>query len=125
MKTVFDIFTSKARGRILRTLYCQHTPTPLRHVALISNLPVYSIQKALDALLAEEIVSRREMGNNVLFELNKEHLLYPILKQLFITEMKTRIHMAAEMLHHKARHSLEFANAARVLLHRTRKRVPQ
>lgn len=125
MKTVFDIFTSKARGRILRTLYCQHQPIPLRHVSLISDLPVYSVQKALDSLLAENIVCRHEKENNVLFELDRQHPFYPVFEQLFITEMKTRIRMAAEMLHHKARQSLEFANTARTLLHRTRKRVAQ
>lgn len=125
MKTIFDIFTSKARGRILRTLYFQHQPTPLRHVALISDLPVYSVQNALDSLLTEEIVCRHEKGNNVLFELNKHHPLYSILEQLFITEAKTRIRMTAELLPHKARQSLEFANTTKTLLHHTRKRVAQ
>lgn len=125
METAFDIFSSKARGRILRTLYFQHRPTPLRHIALISDLPVYSVQKALDSLLTEEIVCRHEKGNNVLFELNKHHPLYSILEQLFITEAKTRIRMAAAMLPNKARHSLEFASAAKILLNHTRKRVAQ
>lgn len=125
MKTAFDIFTSKARGRVLRTLYFQHRPAPLRHVALISDLPVYSVQKALDSLLAEEIVHRHEKENNVLFELNKHHPLYSILEQLFITEAKTRIRLAAALLPHRARHSLEFASAAKTLLNHTRKRVAQ
>lgn len=121
VKTTFDIFSSKARGRILRTLYFQHNPTPLRHVALISDLPVYSVQKALDSLLTEAIVCRHEKGNNVLFELNKHHPLYAILEQLFITEMKTRLRINAEKLHQKARQSLKFANTTKTLLRHPRK----
>ncbi|MBU4483831.1 hypothetical protein KKA47_00240 [bacterium] len=115
MKNVFDIFTSKARVMILRTLYFQERPIPLRHVSLISDLPVFSVQNAVVSLLDEKIISKTEEDNNVLFELNKEHPLHNILEQIFFIEMNARICMEAGLFHHKARQALEFANDVNVI----------
>jgi DNA-binding transcriptional regulator GbsR (MarR family) len=120
METVFDIFTSRARGRILRTLYFQKTPIPLRHVALISDLPVYSVQNALATLRDEEIIHRIDMDNNALFELNTKHPFYPILTQLFTAETNAKIQQAAELSQHKAEHCLNFASSTQKLLRRAK-----
>lgn len=120
MQTIFDIFTSRARGRILRTLYFQKTPIPLRHVALISDLPVYSVQNALTSLQDEKLVHRFDMGNNALFELNPHHPLHPILTQLFVTETNAQIRESAALFQHKAKHCLNFASSTQKLLRRAK-----
>lgn len=112
MKSVFDILTSRARSVILRTLYFQSEPIPLRHISAISGLPVFSVQNAVDSLLTEHVIKRSEKDNNVLFELNREHFLYSVLEQFFIIEMNSRIRLEAGSFHEKARLVLEFAAAA-------------
>lgn len=122
MKTIFDIFTSRARVMILRTLYFQENPIPLRHLSLISGLPVFSVQNAVGSLLDEKIIRRAEKGNNVLFEINKEHHLYNILEQIFIVEMNFRICFEAKLFCLKAKRALGFANAAGVIFKRARQK---
>ena len=79
VKNIFDIFTSRAKIMILRTLHFQEEAIPLRHLSLISGLPIFSVQNAIDPLLDEAIINRIEKDNNVLFALNEKHPLYKIL----------------------------------------------
>lgn len=122
MKNIFDIFTSRARGMILRTLYFQELPIPLRHVALISDLPIFSVQNAVTALTDEKIIIKTEKDNNVLFELNKEHPLHNILEQFFVIELNARICLEARSFYQKAKQTLKFANAANVIFKRAKQK---
>lgn len=115
MDNVFDIFSSLARVKILRTLYFQAVPIPLRHIAYISGLPVFSVQNAVKSLTDDEIIGRSEKGNYVLFEINRNNPFYEVLKQFFIIELNNRIRMEAKKSYHKARQALEFANAADII----------
>lgn len=125
MQNTWDIFSSKARARILRALYCQTQPIPLRHVALLTDLPVYSVQNALTSLVEEQLLLRTEVAHNVLFELNRVHPLYSILESLFVAEMTAQIQINAATLHHKAQQILAFANAANTMLRRAKQRRRQ
>jgi DNA-binding transcriptional ArsR family regulator len=122
VKNILEIFTSRARVLILRTLYFQEDPIPLRHVSEISNLPVRSVQNALNALLEEAIINRSEKDNNTLFELNKEHASYDVLEQIFILEMNARIYSEAASFCQKAKRALEFASAANTIFKRAKQK---
>jgi hypothetical protein len=121
MKNIFDIFTSKARVMILRTLYFQEQAIPLRHVSLISGLPIFSVQNAVGSLLGEKIINKTEKDNNVLFELNKKHSLYDILEQFFIFEVNNRIRLEAESFFQKAKQVLKFASDANIIFKRAKR----
>jgi DNA-binding transcriptional ArsR family regulator len=126
VNSVFDILTSKAKAIILRTLYFQPKAIPLRHIAYLSDLPIFSVQHAIKSLLDNGIVSRKKEGNNVLFELNRGNPLYTTLQQFFIIELNNRIVADAKIYYHKAKAALDFANAANILLKRVRqKRTPK
>lgn len=120
MESIFDILTSKAKVVILRTLYFQPAPVPLRHIAYLSDLPVFSVQRALASLLENGMICRSEKANNVLFELNRENALYPTMEQFFLIEMKDRIVAEAKTNYKKAKAALDFANAANILFKRAR-----
>ena len=122
MESVFDILTSKARVLILRTLYFQPAAVPLRYIAYLSDLPVFSVQRALASLLEDGMVCRSESGNNVLFELNKDNPLYPTMEQFFLIEMKDRIANEARSHFKKAKAALEFADAANILFKSARRK---
>lgn len=122
MKNIFDMFTSRARAMVLRTLYFHEQAVPLRHISSISGLPVFSVQNAVNSLLAEKLIERTEKDNNVLFELNKEHPLYSILEQFFNFEISSRICLEAKSLYQKARQALEFASTANVIFKRARQK---
>jgi len=111
---------------ILRTLYYQKRAIPLRHVSSISNLPVFSVQNAIHSLMDDNLIIRTEKDNNVLFELNQEHLLYNILEQFFNIETNNRISLEAKLFCQKARATLEFANTANIFFRRVKqKRITQ
>lgn len=122
MQDISDIFTSKARVKILRTLYFQLQPTPLRHIAYISDLPIFSVQNATKSLLSDKIINKREKENYILFELNKKHPLYTVLEQFFIIEINNRISREAQTYFQKAKQALEFANAANIIFTYAKKR---
>lgn len=122
MKNIFDIFTSKARVMILRTLYYQKQAIPLRHVSSISNLPIFSVQNAINSLADEKLIIKTEEDNNILFELNKEHPLYGILEQFFTIEINNRICREAGLFYQRARQTLEFASAANIIFKRAKQK---
>lgn len=115
VKNLFDLFTSRARVMVLRTLSCQERPIPLRHVSRISGLPVLSVQHAVASLADEKIITRTEEDNNVLFELNREHPFSGVLEQIFTLETNARIRSGARGFHQKAKRALEFASAANAM----------
>lgn len=122
VKNILDIFTSRARVLILRTLYFQEQPIPLRHVSEISGLPIFSVQNAVASLLEEKLISKTEKDNNVLFKLNQEHSLYNVLERIFILEMNARICSEAISFYQKAKRALEFANTATTFFKRAKKK---
>lgn len=108
---------------ILRTLYFQWQAIPLRHLSAMSELPVFSVQNAVNLLLDEAMIKRSRKDNNVLFELNRGHSLYNVLEQFFIIEMNNRIHREARLFYQRAEEVLKFATAANVIFkHAKRKR---
>ena len=122
VKNIFDILTSRAKIMILRTLHFQEEAIPLRHLSLISGLPIFSVQNAIDPLLDEAIINRIEKDNNVLFALNEKHPLYKILEQFFTIEMNNRIYLEAKLFYQKARQVLEFAASANIVFKRAKLR---
>lgn len=115
-KNIFDIFTSRAKIITLRVLYYQNQAVPLRHISSISNLPIFSVQNAINSLMGENMLIKTEKDSNVLFELNKNHCLYGVLGQIFTIETHNRIFLEAILLHRKALQTLEFASAVNIIL---------
>ncbi len=116
-----EIFSSKARTKVLRTLYYQAEPIPLRHVATISDLPVFSIQCALKALVGEKIIKRKKRKKYTLFSLNEDHPCYQFLSKVFHLEMTSCLQADSDQYHKKAKSVLAFAASARRLFRQIKK----
>ena len=123
MKTICDIFTSRAVVRVLRTLYLQSEPIPLRHVAHISDLPIFSVQNAVKKLMQNRLISQSKRDNNVLFELNRSHRFYALIGEFFDLETRDRIFHESQGLSDKAQEVLSFASSALKIFARARKGV--
>lgn len=107
-----SLFSSRARFRVLRTLYYQNKPLPLRQVASISQMPVYSIQRALKQMVEEGLLIRKKKKHYRLFLLNKAHDHYPFLAQLFDLERRHSLSLFSNRFHQKARNLLDFVDQA-------------
>ncbi len=108
-----QIFASKARIKTLRTLYYQESPLPLRHVAVLSQMPLFSVQRVLNQMVAEKMVSQKKQKNYRLFSLNRKHQSYPFLAGLFELEMKNQIPARHDK---KAHNLLDFIMNAQELI---------
>lgn len=114
-KFVFDltsIFSSKAKLKVLRTLCCQSAPLPLRHIAYLSDTPVFSIQRAVKQLVAQKILIKKRKKPYTYYSLNSNNMFYPFLTQVFDLEIKNRITFLSADYAQKAKRSLDFASSA-------------
>ena len=110
MITFFDIFSSKSKIMILRTLYFQTRPIHLRQIAHISGLPIFSVQQTLKNILKDNILEKSRHGNNVLFKINMHHPFYNFLSNVISFEMQNSLCQRALKYHNKAVAALSFAS---------------
>jgi len=113
--------SSAARTDVLETLFHQAGELGLRQVALISGLPVRSVEVALAGLVRERCVHRRRSGERVYFALNRGHATYPLLADVFRAAERWRIRRAAAARAQAGRETMAFAEAALPLLERARR----
>jgi len=108
-----QIFSSKARTKILMTLFQQDQPIPLRHVAYLCEIPVYSVQCALKQLTREKIVFRKRDGRHLLFGLNKQNPNYSFLAGIFLFAVNFKVRARAENYSKRASSTLKFISSSR------------
>lgn len=107
------IFSSVAKIKILRTLCLQSLPMSLRTIASVSELPVFSAQRALQQLRDENWVARKRSQNRVLFLLNAAHDSYELVREIFNIEADLKLRRRASRYASQARSALDFADSAR------------
>ncbi len=116
MKTdISTILSSKAKYRVLRTLFLQKIPIPLRHIGYLSNLYIYSVQQAVKNLLITGLIERKLKGRETLYFLNKNHNIYAVIINLFTSEIENEIKERARNYTLRAKSSLVFANSVHKL----------
>ncbi|HLG20751.1 MAG TPA: hypothetical protein VI895_13180 [Bdellovibrionota bacterium] len=109
---IYTIFCSQARTAVLQTLYRQSRPIPLRHVAYLSQSPVYSVQRALKQLQREYRVVRKQEGNRVLFALNTRHPDFSFLSRILEAAANAALEQRTVTYASPARRGLDFADSA-------------
>ncbi len=72
------VISSKARNRIMQSLF----PDPdrsyyQRQVEQATGLPLRAVQRELDRLTKAGLLFRREEGNRVYYQVNRDHPLFP------------------------------------------------
>jgi hypothetical protein len=121
MDELLEILSSKAKLSVLLVLYRQSLPIPLRHIAHIAEIPVYSVQNALKELLKSGAISKKKSGNYLLICLNREHPIYEILEGLAEAISHYHMKMNSEKFARKAISSLAFSSSAKDLFNGIRK----
>lgn len=113
MVDLAEIFSSKARIKVLRTLYYQQEPLPLRQIAYISETTLFSIQRALHQMVEEGLIVKKKQNQYRLFSLNRDHRHYHFLNQVFDAEREIPLLCCYDK---KAASLLDFVCDARNLL---------
>lgn len=120
---VFDIsliFSSKAKFKVLRTLFHQSTPLSLRQVAYLSEESLFSVQRALEQLVSQGLLLKKNKGHRMFFFVSQKHPYHAFLATLFDLEMKTRVSLESNQLHRKAAQCLKFSTEAHHLIQKAR-----
>lgn len=120
MQDLSDIFSSKARFRILQCLVAQSTPLPLRQIAGLTNLPVRSVELALRGLTKERLLRSQRNKRNHLFEFRHDHILSKDVQALFSALTQQNIKKRSYDLKSEARKALSFADSALKLFHKAK-----
>lgn len=108
-----DYFSSKAKVKVLETI-CRHaSPLPLRHVAYLAELPIYSVQCALTDLHKKRVLLRTQRKRSVLYTLNANHTDAPFLLSLFQFIEKRLLARRTTSYTRSAQNALAFAAEAR------------
>lgn len=118
MIPLHDIFSSTARIKVLRVLRHQTKPISLRRIALLSNTPLFSVQRALEQLTQSHLLIKKRVRNRVVFSLNYQHPSFEFLRDVFDLETKTKIREKAQTYSDKAKDVLEFTDSAHAFFER-------
>jgi predicted nucleotidyltransferase len=85
MNILSEIFSSKIRSEIFRLLFgISNEPLHMREIERRSGLSIGTIQQELKKLVRLELVKTRRDGNRLYHEANKEHPLYPDIRNLVL-----------------------------------------
>lgn len=112
MIDIADIFSSRARFKVIRTLYHQTAPLCLRHVAYLSEIPLFSVQRVLKQLVDEKVLTRKKSGSHALFSVNRQNKYDSFLTRLFDLEMNSLIAFSSDAYQKRAKSVLHFSSSA-------------
>lgn len=121
MLDLSEIFSSRATTKILQTLNQQQSAIPLRHIAYLSGLPLFSVQRALKQLVQKKIIKRKNKNNYSLFTLNPSHPCYVFLSKIFVLENQYKIHAKSKSFNKIAQNVILFCADAGYLLNQAKK----
>ncbi len=83
MKTLVDVFSSKAKFKLLSTLYTLKSGANLRFLSELSQINLRSAQLALKHLKQNNLVRVKTRANETHYTLNSTHDLYEPLTAVF------------------------------------------
>lgn len=121
MKTLGQIFTSKARTNLLRFLHYQPEPVGVRCASRGADVALRSAQLALLGLVKEGLVLRKYRGQRPVFELNSNHSAVEMIACVFEAATEARICQHSRSLDSTAQRILPFIEQATDLLATARK----
>ncbi|HUH67304.1 MAG TPA: nucleotidyltransferase domain-containing protein [Syntrophales bacterium] len=85
MKLLPEILSSKIRSEIFRILFgVNDEALHLREIERRSGLTVGTVQQELKKLLSLDLIKRRKDGNRLYYQANKEHPLYPEIRNIVL-----------------------------------------
>lgn len=112
MTVLSQIIASKAKLQVLRTLYYSKNFMPLRHIAYISDLPVFSVQYSVLDLQKQRVILKKKHKNFSLFKLNTEHPYFSLLAELFKADTALRLQAHAKTYKKQVAPTIKFIHSA-------------
>lgn len=110
--TLFEILSSEAKLRVLKTLSTYNSGLSLRQIEALSGLAIRSVQVATQALATEQVViiekKDKKKDKKSFYKFNKKHHLAPVLIEIFKTIEQHSILLRSGSYQEKARFSLKF-----------------
>ena len=85
MSILAEILSSKVRSEIFRLLFgVDEKPLHMREIQRRAGYAIGTIQTELKKLLQLDLVTRRQEGNRVYYQANKQHPLYPDIRNVVL-----------------------------------------
>ena len=85
MNALAKVLSSQIRAGIFEILFgLRDRPAHMREIERLSGFAIGTIQQDLKKLEALDLVTRRKDGNRVYYEANKNHPLYPEIRNLVL-----------------------------------------
>jgi DNA-binding transcriptional ArsR family regulator len=85
MNLLVEILSSKIRSEIFRMLFGVNDETlHMREIERRSGLSIGTIQQEIKKLLRLNLIIKRKDGNRIYYQANKEHPLYPEIRNLVL-----------------------------------------
>ena len=85
MNALAKVLSSQVRAAIFELLFgLRDLPAHMREIERLSGFAIGTIQQDLKKLESRDLVTRRKDGNRVYYEANKNHPLYPEIRNLVL-----------------------------------------
>lgn len=111
----FTALSPTVDGDVLVVLAGSNRPRTGREIARLAERSKTGVQRVLDRLVVHGLVSRQEAGEALLYTLNREHLLAPVVEQMATAraELVDRLRSAIASWGLPPAHASLFGSAAR------------
>lgn len=117
---VAKILSSTAKFEVLNILFKDPSPLRVRNLEQRTGLAVRSVQVALNNLVNEKVVIRKNQNNNPVYFLNKSHKSYGLINNIFKAIELDRVARRSDSYHKKAKKTFQFISEAGELFKKAR-----
>lgn len=124
MSELIDLFSSRAQSRVLQTLSLQFDSIPLRQLAELSDVPLFSVQRVAQNLINLNVIIESRENNLRLFKLNPRSEYHDCFRSLFKKMTEFKIKKNATRYKKKPQKALEFSQSAHDLIQNAKRSKP-
>jgi predicted transcriptional regulator len=117
---VAQVLSSTAKFEVLNILFKDPSPLRVRNLEQRTGLAVRSVQVALNNLVNENVVIRKNQNNKPVYYLNKSHKSYSLINNIFKAIELDRIARRSDSYNAKAKKTFQFISEASELFKKAR-----
>lgn len=109
---VAQVLSSTAKFEVLNILFKDHSPLRVRNIEQRTGLAIRSVQLALNNLVNEKVVIRKNQNNKPIYYLNKSHNCYTVMNTIFKAIELDAIAKRSNSYKTKAKKTFQFISEA-------------
>jgi len=118
---IADILSSRAKFKVLQVLSAHASFLKLRMIAGLTELPVRSVQLALESLVKTKIIREKFIDHYHLFQFSSQHPFAEALKEFFSNISKIEIQSRSAHYLAAPSRALTFASSSKELFSKVTK----